>query len=31
MMDLLYEGIFTLAFIIIGFAIIYVLHKKEMI
>lgn len=30
-MDLVYEGIFTIIFIIVGFAIIYMLHKKEKI
>lgn len=30
-MDLLYEGIFTVGFIIIGFIILYILSKKEMI
>lgn len=30
-MDLLIEGIFTLVFIIVGFIVIYILHKKELI
>lgn len=30
-MDLLYEGIFTVLFIIIGFIILYILDKKELI
>ena len=30
-MELLFEGIFTIIFIIVGFIILYILNKKEII
>lgn len=30
-MELLFEGIFTIVFIIAGFIILYILNKKEII
>lgn len=30
-MDLLYEAIFTVVFIVVGFIILYILNKKELI